>query len=239
MPSAIKAFTDGSHNTGLVTCFFNNSTIAAGSAPGCRGAAEAFIQMVCIGLFMLGSASSKALPSFSEAGDINGVWKPPPVFKILACKAPALSAAARRDSMAFFVPPTEKPLGKSSFAIWQMPSGPSSFAAVAHNCCNCSLSKPATDTMPCSRISAASCMASPRSFTRRKPSSKEKTPAAHKAVYSPKDKPAITAHRVTASSRSPRNFSRPARPPMNMAGWQKRVSSSFSSGPERQTSKMS
>mmetsp|Transcript_39494 Transcript_39494/g.105982 ORF Transcript_39494/g.105982 Transcript_39494/m.105982 type:complete len:230 (-) Transcript_39494:14-703(-) len=82
-------------------------------------------------------------------------------------------------------------------------------------------------------------MASPRTFTSRRPSSKLMTPAAQRAVYSPKDRPAMTEQRSTASALSARSFSTPARPPMNIAGWQYLVSSSFSSGPLRQSSRTS
>mmetsp|Transcript_10645 Transcript_10645/g.30320 ORF Transcript_10645/g.30320 Transcript_10645/m.30320 type:complete len:229 (+) Transcript_10645:571-1257(+) len=141
--------------------------------------------------------------------------------------------------MAFRVPPTAKPEGKSSLASWQTAPGPSSSAAFRQSSCSFAFSRPAMETMPWSFASAASCMASPRSFTRRRPSSKVKTPAAQRAVYSPKERPAMTAHRVTASSRSVRSFSRPARPARNIAGWQYLVSSNFSSGPCRQISRMS
>mmetsp|Transcript_69320 Transcript_69320/g.215205 ORF Transcript_69320/g.215205 Transcript_69320/m.215205 type:complete len:202 (-) Transcript_69320:551-1156(-) len=102
---------------------------------------------------------------------------------------------------------------------------------------------PATESMACLHEPAASSMASPRSLTSAKPSSKEKTPAAQRAVYSPSDRPAVTLKRRAASSRSLSLsafiFSSPARPAMNIAGWQFLVCSSLSSGPLRHNSAMS
>eukprot|EP00409_Alexandrium_fundyense_P006549 CAMPEP_0195042892 /NCGR_PEP_ID=MMETSP0347-20130606/3353_1 /TAXON_ID=2932 /ORGANISM="Alexandrium fundyense, Strain CCMP1719" /LENGTH=52 /DNA_ID=CAMNT_0040070211 /DNA_START=90 /DNA_END=244 /DNA_ORIENTATION=+ len=50
---------------------------------------------------------------------MRDVWKAPEVFKILACSAPAFSLISFRRWMAGSVPAQEKPLGKSSLAIWQ------------------------------------------------------------------------------------------------------------------------
>mmetsp|Transcript_111068 Transcript_111068/g.269915 ORF Transcript_111068/g.269915 Transcript_111068/m.269915 type:complete len:287 (-) Transcript_111068:566-1426(-) len=184
---------------------------------------------------MLGSISSSALPSFSWAGFMSCVWKPPEVFRTLACSAPALSESSLSARMAASVPATEKPLGKSSLAIWQTALPPSFLAASAQSSCSFGLSRPATESISCLLRPAACCMASPRSFTSFRPSSNEKTPAAQSAVYSPRDSPAMTCARVTASSFSPRSFSMPASPATNIAGWQLEVSSNLDSGPSRQS----
>mmetsp|Transcript_6767 Transcript_6767/g.18277 ORF Transcript_6767/g.18277 Transcript_6767/m.18277 type:complete len:299 (-) Transcript_6767:21-917(-) len=136
--------------------------------------------------------------------------------------------------MASVVPAHEKPRGKSKFAIWQtsLPTACSlqSFSKV-------SWSTPKTESMACGLLFAASAMASPRSFTSCMPSSKVKTPAAQRAVYSPSDRPATAPGLSTASGRISRSLMRPAMPPRNMHGWQMLVSSSLLSGPLRQYSR--
>mmetsp|Transcript_10640 Transcript_10640/g.30299 ORF Transcript_10640/g.30299 Transcript_10640/m.30299 type:complete len:200 (+) Transcript_10640:476-1075(+) len=183
-----------------------------------------------------GSNSSSAFPKRSLAGSMSCVWKAPLVFKIFDCKAPFSSASAFSAFTAFSVPAQEKPSGKSSLAIWQTALGPSFFAACLQRSVSFALGMPATDSISCLPSCAASCIDSPRSLTNLRPSSKEKTPAAQSAVYSPKDRPAQTLNRVAASLLSARNFSRPASPATNITGWQYRVSSSFASGPLRQSS---
>mmetsp|Transcript_97753 Transcript_97753/g.226667 ORF Transcript_97753/g.226667 Transcript_97753/m.226667 type:complete len:333 (+) Transcript_97753:188-1186(+) len=233
------ARTQGSHSTGLVICFFRSSTISLGLVPGLTGAAVVFMKTVFVGGFILGSISSSALPNFSCAGCMSGVWKAPDAFRTLACKAPAFSDSSFSAWIAASVPATEKPLGKSSLAIWQTALPPSFLTASLQSSLSLGLSRPATESMACLLTLAASCMASLRTFTSLSPSSNEKTPATHSAVYSPSERPASTWHRVTASSRSLRSFSTPASPAMNMAGWQFLDSSSLASGPVMQTSAMS
>mmetsp|Transcript_29069 Transcript_29069/g.44717 ORF Transcript_29069/g.44717 Transcript_29069/m.44717 type:complete len:207 (-) Transcript_29069:147-767(-) len=87
--------------------------------------------------------------------------------------------------------------------------------------------------------SAASCMASPRTFTIFRPVSKSKTPATVSATYSPKESPATAWQRSIRSGLVPRNFSMAARPPTYMAGWQNFVCSSLDSGPLMQRSSRS
>mmetsp|Transcript_18838 Transcript_18838/g.59877 ORF Transcript_18838/g.59877 Transcript_18838/m.59877 type:complete len:240 (-) Transcript_18838:483-1202(-) len=239
MPSLIISLQEASQSTAFVSWVLRLATMSAGSQPGLMGSAVAFIQTVCMGGFMFGRVSSSAADSFSCAGFIRGVWKAPAVLRILACRAPAFSAIVLSSLMAFSVPPTAKPFGKRRFAIWQTLPLPSLAAASLQSPSNFSLSTPATESMRCLPTAAASCMASPRSLTRRKPSSKVITPAAHRAVYSPRERPAMTEALVTTSSLSARNFSIPARPPTKSAGWQYLVSSSLSSGPFRQISRMS
>mmetsp|Transcript_122959 Transcript_122959/g.348513 ORF Transcript_122959/g.348513 Transcript_122959/m.348513 type:complete len:370 (-) Transcript_122959:89-1198(-) len=229
-----------SQKTGFVSCFFMRGAMSvAGSWPGRMGSAEAFIQTVCMGVFMLGRTSSMAAESLSCAGCIRGVWKAPAVLRTLACMAPAFSAMGCRKLMAFSVPPTDLPLGKRWLEIWQTAPSPSFFLASSQSGFSLASSRPATESISCLPICAASCMASPRSFTNFSASSKLRTPAAQSAVYSPRDRPAITEQRLTASGLSAFSFSTPARPAMNIAGWQYLVSSSFSSGPLRQRSSTS
>mmetsp|Transcript_98305 Transcript_98305/g.233965 ORF Transcript_98305/g.233965 Transcript_98305/m.233965 type:complete len:332 (+) Transcript_98305:198-1193(+) len=167
------------------------------------------------------------------------VWKAPPVFSILACSAPLLSAKVFSSFTAFSVPAQEKPLGKRALAMRHTLPGPAFFSASTQHCSSSFCSKPATDSIACFPTWAASCMASPRSFTSRRPSSKLSTPAAHSAVYSPKESPAM--HRGCSAAGWFCDFSlqMPARPPTNMAGWQNLVSASLSSGPFRHISKRS
>mmetsp|Transcript_85901 Transcript_85901/g.152159 ORF Transcript_85901/g.152159 Transcript_85901/m.152159 type:complete len:270 (+) Transcript_85901:298-1107(+) len=188
---------------------------------------------------MFGDTSSKAFCKRSCAGCMSDVWKAPPVFNSLACKAPFFSTIDFNSSTAASVPAQAKPFGKSEFATRQTEPDPAVFSASLQQASNTDWSRPATESMACLPTWAASCMASPRSFTRRRPSSKLKTPAAHRAVYSPKERPATHCGRSAASARSLRSLEMPARPPTNMAGWQYFVSASFSSGPLRQSSNRS
>mmetsp|Transcript_106104 Transcript_106104/g.228572 ORF Transcript_106104/g.228572 Transcript_106104/m.228572 type:complete len:234 (+) Transcript_106104:71-772(+) len=228
------ARTEGSQRTGLVSCLFSSSAISLGFVPGFRGSAVTFITMVCVFGFICGRSSSSALLSFTLAGPIRAVWKPPEVFSTLAWSAPALSARSLSVRIAASVPAQEKPFGKSSLAIWQTLPG-STFAASAHSSVSFGLSRPATEIIACFGLAEAACMASPRALTSFRPSSKLKTPAQQSAVYSPRERPAMTWQRVTASSRSALSFSTPASPAMNIAGWQYCVSSSLASGPSRQS----
>mmetsp|Transcript_62296 Transcript_62296/g.122564 ORF Transcript_62296/g.122564 Transcript_62296/m.122564 type:complete len:216 (-) Transcript_62296:173-820(-) len=209
-----------SQSTGLVSCRFSKSTMTLGSVPGCSGCAVTLAYTMVLGGLILGRSSSKAFERRSLALFMRGVWKPPLVFSSLACSAPFDSASSFSFVTAFAVPPQEKPFGNSSFAIWHTALGPSDLAAWAQRSRSLSFSMPATDSMSCSLSSAAACMNSPRIFTSRRPSSKEKTPAAQRAVYSPSDRPAHILKRVACSGFSLRNFSRPAKPATYIAGWQ-------------------
>mmetsp|Transcript_147189 Transcript_147189/g.410017 ORF Transcript_147189/g.410017 Transcript_147189/m.410017 type:complete len:274 (-) Transcript_147189:583-1404(-) len=170
---------------------------------------------------------------------MSGVWKAPWVLRTLACNAPAFSLRSLRVRMVGSVPAQEKPLGKSSFAIRQMAFLPSVLAASWQSCSSLPFSRPATESMACLPTFAASSMASPRIFTSLRPSSKLKTLAAHSAVYSPRERPAVAVNRVASAGFSTFSFSSPARPAMYMAGWHLEVSSSFDSGPLRQSSRTS
>mmetsp|Transcript_30438 Transcript_30438/g.94468 ORF Transcript_30438/g.94468 Transcript_30438/m.94468 type:complete len:289 (-) Transcript_30438:286-1152(-) len=162
------------------------------------------------------------------------VWKPPLAFRTFACSAFFSSASSLSFVMHFSVPAQEKPLGKRSLAIEQTALTPSPSVAFLQRSTTTSRSRPTTEIMACFPTSAARCMASPRSFTSRRPSSKVKTPAWQSAVYSPSERPATHCGSSSASPRSARSFAAAARPPTNIAGWQYCVSASLSSGPERQ-----
>mmetsp|Transcript_122943 Transcript_122943/g.348465 ORF Transcript_122943/g.348465 Transcript_122943/m.348465 type:complete len:289 (-) Transcript_122943:549-1415(-) len=186
---------------------------------------------------MLGRAASSAAESASFAGCISVVWKAAECLSILACKAPVFSASSFSLLIASAVPAQENPFGKSSLAIWQTASfPPSKAAACVQRSASFARSRPATEIIACLDRCAACSIASLRTFNNRSPSSTEKTPAAQSAVYSPTESPHMHWHRVTASDRSCLSFSNPARPAMNMTGWQIFCSSSLDSGPWRQMS---
>mmetsp|Transcript_3347 Transcript_3347/g.7912 ORF Transcript_3347/g.7912 Transcript_3347/m.7912 type:complete len:203 (-) Transcript_3347:852-1460(-) len=191
MPSAIILCTEGSHWTGLTSCLLSRSTITFGSVPAARGSPVTFMYTVQLGGLILGRSSLSACCSFTWAGCIKEVWKPPLVFSTLACRAPLPSARSFSFIMAVSVPATLKPLGKRTLATWQTAPEPSLEAASLQRPSRTARSSPATDTIACLPTEAASCMASPRSFTRRKPSAKSMTPAAQSAVYSPSERPAM------------------------------------------------
>mmetsp|Transcript_97304 Transcript_97304/g.284301 ORF Transcript_97304/g.284301 Transcript_97304/m.284301 type:complete len:200 (-) Transcript_97304:764-1363(-) len=169
---------------------------------------------------------------------MNSVWNAPDVFRTFACRHPgSFRAFCCSLSTAGLLPAQEKPSGKRKLATVQM-----SVLLVFESWqrrLSVSRSRPAMETIIWGEAWAASCMASPRSFTSFRPVSKSKTPAAQSAVYSPSDRPATTFARVTASSFSARSFSMPAMPAMNIAGWQFCVSSRTGSGPSRQIFSMS
>mmetsp|Transcript_80833 Transcript_80833/g.255069 ORF Transcript_80833/g.255069 Transcript_80833/m.255069 type:complete len:247 (+) Transcript_80833:393-1133(+) len=184
-----------------------------------------------VGGFMLGRSLFSASSSFALAGSIRAVWKAPDVFSNFACMAPAFSVASLSLLIALCVPAQEKPLGKRMLAIWQTsPPFACSAQSFSRTCC----SRPATESIACGLVFAASAMASPRTLTSCRPCSKVKTPAVQRAVYSPSDKPATQPGRSTASGRICFSLTRPAMPARNMAGWQTLVSSSTSSGPSKQ-----
>mmetsp|Transcript_48682 Transcript_48682/g.77564 ORF Transcript_48682/g.77564 Transcript_48682/m.77564 type:complete len:213 (-) Transcript_48682:738-1376(-) len=139
--------------------------------------------------------------------------------------------------MAGLVPPQVKPAGKRTFAIWQTGVDEvvsSSFASL-HNRSTVFRSRPATEHIACGTSSVAFCMASARNFTKVKPSSNSRTPAAHSAVYSPRLSPATAWTRSTVSRFVCFMSSTPAMPAINMMGWQYLVSLSRSSGPSKQS----
>mmetsp|Transcript_119899 Transcript_119899/g.350509 ORF Transcript_119899/g.350509 Transcript_119899/m.350509 type:complete len:213 (+) Transcript_119899:484-1122(+) len=180
---------------------------------------------------MLGMSSARAFSSFVFAGSIIDVWNAPEVFKSFACIAPAFSAASLSLVMAGVVPEQEKPLGKRTLAIWQT-SPPLAWSAQSFS--RAGWSRPATESMDCGLLFAASAMASPRTLTSFMPSSKVNTPAVQSAVYSPSERPATQPGLSTASGRDCLSFTKPAMPARNMAGWHTLVSSNTSSGPSMQ-----
>mmetsp|Transcript_1313 Transcript_1313/g.2718 ORF Transcript_1313/g.2718 Transcript_1313/m.2718 type:complete len:204 (+) Transcript_1313:364-975(+) len=191
-----------------------------------------------LGGFISFSTSLSAARSFSFAGSMSFVWKPPEVFSSLACRQPSVFwAFAMSFSIALCVPAQEKPFGKRKFAIWQTSLGPEMQSLQSFD--RVSWSRPATESMLWGEASAASCMASPRSFTSLSPVSKVKTPATVSAAYSPRERPATPWQRSMRSGLSFRSFSMPARPPTYIAGWQCFVISSLDSGPFMQSSSKS
>mmetsp|Transcript_21183 Transcript_21183/g.59908 ORF Transcript_21183/g.59908 Transcript_21183/m.59908 type:complete len:212 (+) Transcript_21183:311-946(+) len=210
---------EGSHWTQLQIWSPSIWMISAGFVAGVMRLPVTFMYTSHLGGFISFSTSLRAARSFSRAGSMSFVWKPPEVFSSLACRQPSVFwAFAMSFSIALCVPAQEKPFGKRKFAIWQTSLGPEMQSLQSF--CRVSWSRPATDSMLWGEASAASCIASPRSFTSRRPSSKVMTPAAQSAVYSPRERPAKAEALLTASSRSPLSFSTPARPAMKSAGWQ-------------------
>mmetsp|Transcript_74634 Transcript_74634/g.222616 ORF Transcript_74634/g.222616 Transcript_74634/m.222616 type:complete len:247 (+) Transcript_74634:29-769(+) len=183
------------------------------------------------GGFIFGRVLSIALARSSSAGFMSGVWNAPPALMTRAWRARAFVANSQSLSTHFLFPAQVKPAGKRTLAIWQT-SPPLACSAQSFSRVPCS--RPATESIACGLVFAASAMASPRTLTSCRPCSKVKTPAVQRAVYSPSDKPATQPGRSTASGRICFSLTRPAMPARNMAGWQTLVSSSTSSGPSKQ-----
>mmetsp|Transcript_52540 Transcript_52540/g.122213 ORF Transcript_52540/g.122213 Transcript_52540/m.122213 type:complete len:222 (+) Transcript_52540:263-928(+) len=221
MPDSTIASMQSFHFTGFVICMHMSSAILEGSVSQSTAVADTFMKTLQRGRFMRGKTSPSLAISRCRAGSISGVWKAPEDLMRRACKARAPSASFWHSSTATLVPATVKPLGKSTFEIWQisLPSGCIRNTSWQRPC-NLAGSSPATESMACGRWFVASSMASARSFTKANPSAKVRTPAAQSAVYSPKERPAMAYGLRTASGFCTRNFSSPARPATNMAGWQ-------------------
>mmetsp|Transcript_150798 Transcript_150798/g.366246 ORF Transcript_150798/g.366246 Transcript_150798/m.366246 type:complete len:203 (-) Transcript_150798:388-996(-) len=194
-----------------------------------------------LGGFIFGKALSMAFARSSCAGFIRGVWNAPPALMTRACRARAFVASSQSLSTAALLPAQVKPAGKRTLAIWQTGSLDTFSAALAslHNFSSVGLSRPATEHMHWGTASVAICIASARSFTSFRHSSKSSTPAAQIAVYSPKLRPATACGRSTVSFLVSRMTSTAAMPATNMAGWQYFVSLSCFSGPLRQSSLIS
>mmetsp|Transcript_112674 Transcript_112674/g.325560 ORF Transcript_112674/g.325560 Transcript_112674/m.325560 type:complete len:220 (+) Transcript_112674:325-984(+) len=182
------------------------------------------------------SASRSARSSFSLAGSMRSVWKAPLVFSVFACSAFASMAFWTSFSMAGLLPAHEKPSGKRKFATLHVSPGP---AASLQSASSFPWGSPATEAMSCGEDSAASCMASARSFTNFSPASMLSTPATVRAVYSPRERPATACTPSTASGLSFLSSSTAASPARYMQGWQNLVLSNRSSGPFRQRSRTS
>mmetsp|Transcript_33569 Transcript_33569/g.101343 ORF Transcript_33569/g.101343 Transcript_33569/m.101343 type:complete len:361 (+) Transcript_33569:83-1165(+) len=191
-----------------------------------------------LGGFISDSTPRSAASNFSLAGCISRVWKAPDVLSSLACMRPSVASAFFWSaSIAPTDPEHVKPLGKRKFAIWH--TSCSLLQESRHKPESTDSDKPATEIIACGDASAASCMASPRAFTSRRPASKLKTPATVRAVYSPSERPATALHRETQSGLSAFSFSMAAKPPMYSAGWAYFVSCKVSSGPSTQILRMS
>mmetsp|Transcript_122934 Transcript_122934/g.348440 ORF Transcript_122934/g.348440 Transcript_122934/m.348440 type:complete len:232 (-) Transcript_122934:99-794(-) len=228
--------TSGSQRTGETICSTRSGTIAAGSVPLGTLAPVEFMYTSHLGGLIRGSAAFSAASSLPCAGFMRSVWNAPDVFSSLVCSAPSFSTATFSASTALLVPAHEKPLWKSTFAIWHT-SPPT---ACARQCFDTvSWSRPAIDSMACGVIFAASSIALPRTITSLRPSSKVKTPATQSAEYSPSDRPATPPGFSTASGRAALSFSTAAKLAKYMAGWTMLVSSSLLSMPGPQTSRRS
>mmetsp|Transcript_91248 Transcript_91248/g.261161 ORF Transcript_91248/g.261161 Transcript_91248/m.261161 type:complete len:235 (+) Transcript_91248:174-878(+) len=212
------ARTEESQITGLVSCFFRRLTMSCGAVPALICDPVTFMYTAHRGGFMLGNALSNASPNSAAAAAIKDVCTACSPCT-LTCKAPAFSAASFRALTARGVPAQEKPFGKSSWAIEHTAAPPSVLRASSQSSSSFAFSKPATVIDNWSVASWATCNTSPRRLANRKPSSKPKTPAAQRAASSPKERPATAWQRTTASSRSCRNFSKPAMLPTNMTTW--------------------
>mmetsp|Transcript_101579 Transcript_101579/g.291579 ORF Transcript_101579/g.291579 Transcript_101579/m.291579 type:complete len:309 (-) Transcript_101579:742-1668(-) len=228
----IIALTVGSHNTSFVSCILISSTNVAGSAPAAIFFPVTLKYTAHLGGFIRSAKPSIALFNASWAGCMSEVWKAPEVLMIFACRALAPIAREHNSSTAFRVPAHVKPEGKRTLATFTVAPGAGSAAAArSQSSSRVCRGRPAIEHMACGTSSEARCMASARSFTRRRPSSKVKTPAATSAVYSPSDSPATAWQLSTASSLASLKRSMAAKPAMSIKGWQCLVSAITSSGP--------
>mmetsp|Transcript_21186 Transcript_21186/g.59923 ORF Transcript_21186/g.59923 Transcript_21186/m.59923 type:complete len:299 (+) Transcript_21186:322-1218(+) len=187
---------------------------------------------------MLGRASFSFSSSFALAGSSRGVWMAPMVLPSLLCSAPFVSTMVFKASMAFRGPPHVKPLGKSSWEIWQT-APPHWVLASWQKVWRAAFSRPATDSEAWSLFSTTSAMASLQAFTSVRPVLKLRTPATVSAVYSPTKRPATAVGRSAASGLVSRSCSMPARQATYMAGIMTLGCSSLDSGPLRQASNTS
>mmetsp|Transcript_40175 Transcript_40175/g.116163 ORF Transcript_40175/g.116163 Transcript_40175/m.116163 type:complete len:307 (-) Transcript_40175:720-1640(-) len=228
----IIALIVGSQRTSLVSCIFSSSTKVAGSEPAGTRFPVTLKYTAHFGGRILSTYWSRARLSSSWAGCISSVWKAPPAFITRACRARSAIASLHSSSTAAFVPPQVKPLGNKKLATLTVASGDlSAKVAFSHSSSTLARSRPATEHIACGTSSVAFCIASARNLTSRRPSSKSSTPAATSAVYSPSDKPATACGLSKTSGFCSLSRSSAAMPPMNISGWQYRVSDNFSSGP--------
>mmetsp|Transcript_43430 Transcript_43430/g.80941 ORF Transcript_43430/g.80941 Transcript_43430/m.80941 type:complete len:324 (+) Transcript_43430:435-1406(+) len=229
---------EGSQSTQFTSWSARSGMSCSGGVPAAIFFPVRFMYTSQRGGLSFGSASFRAASNFSLAGCMSFVWKPPDVFSILACRQPsvAFTFVSRRWTAAN-VPAQEKPFGNKKLATWHTSEGASMLSAQSLS--RTSWFRPATESIACWEASAASCIASPRSFTTFSPVSKSKTPATVSAVYSPKERPATAWQRFTLSGWSALSFSIPASPATYIAGWQNLVRSNSASGPLRQTSSKS
>mmetsp|Transcript_106543 Transcript_106543/g.318403 ORF Transcript_106543/g.318403 Transcript_106543/m.318403 type:complete len:248 (-) Transcript_106543:424-1167(-) len=169
---------------------------------------------------------------------MSGVWKAPELVTSFAWRAPFAFTSFSSFSIDALVPPQVAPFGKSAFATWQTVPSPISLLTSLQRLSSLSRLRPATESSAWAPpLVDASAIASDRTFMIFRPSSKDITPAATSAANSPTPRPATAPGRATASGVSSFSFSRPARPAMNITGWQTSVFSSLDPGPVRQTSK--
>mmetsp|Transcript_4118 Transcript_4118/g.9633 ORF Transcript_4118/g.9633 Transcript_4118/m.9633 type:complete len:208 (-) Transcript_4118:235-858(-) len=116
---------------------------------------------------------------------------------------------------------------------------PVCLSASSHKPVSTCRSNPAMEIMACGTRLASSCIASARTRTTLRQSSKPSIPENQIALYSPRESPATAEARSTTSGFSRRSFSNAQQFARNIAGWQYLVSSSLLSGPLRHKSRMS
>mmetsp|Transcript_50639 Transcript_50639/g.108455 ORF Transcript_50639/g.108455 Transcript_50639/m.108455 type:complete len:241 (+) Transcript_50639:32-754(+) len=187
-PSAIIATIVSSHIRRETMCFFSSPMILLGSSPGRTASAPALIHTVMLGGLIFEAMLSNIPSTFSKAGFIKGPWKAPCLPMIVVICAPHLLATTSSSVIAASKPPTEKPSGNMLQAIWQLPC----FEAQSlQSLVSLLSSKPMTESMPWTAPEVAQVWtASPLACTNFRPSSKDQTPAAVSAAYSPTEKPA-------------------------------------------------
>ncbi len=103
---------------------------------------------------------------------------------------PAVSATATTRWQAALLPDTTICPGQLKFAG---ESTSPACRALPHTSSTAGSSRPMIETMPDGHAVAAACISSPRARTSLSPSSNEKHPASHNAVYSPRLRPAAAS----------------------------------------------
>mmetsp|Transcript_51548 Transcript_51548/g.124121 ORF Transcript_51548/g.124121 Transcript_51548/m.124121 type:complete len:214 (+) Transcript_51548:230-871(+) len=207
--------------TGLTSCCASIAQISSGEVPGPMAAAVVFMYTEHRGGFMDALWVCSVAVRWSLAPCMREVWKAPLVFRIFACSAPASVAFCSMISSASVWPETEYPFGKRWFAIWQTWVPLEAPVTSLHKSLTASSPRPAMESIPClgaPDFVASKSIASPRSLTSFSPVSKSKTPATVRAVYSPRERPAMALQSLTAMGSSVFSCSTAARPAMYMAG---------------------
>ena len=97
---------------------------------------------------------------------------------------------------------------------------------------SCSGVAPMMEIMPEGLASQASCMYLPRAWSTRRVVSKSRTPAAQRAVHSPRERPAAAA---AGTSQRLRKAAWQAMETVKMAGWQTSERVRASAGPSKQS----
>ena len=218
------------HSTTPTTCLARSARISAGSS---WDLASTLLTTAMRGGRR--TTASSAAPSRSTAGCMSTVWKAPATSSRTHFIAPAPGAASSRRPQAAADPDTTTLPGQSTLAT----SSTSPSRHPAQSEATAGRSSPSTATMAPGLRSAHSCIARPRTSTRRTASSKERTPAKTSAVYSPSDRPAVIAAASSGWPSRDRSTSSAARLVTRIAGWLTAVVLSRSAGPCRLTASRS